>query len=349
MSYLLGIFRALGQSSIARRRVLWISGAQYPAAFFLEADGCLHLSQLERKGNHVCQVAFTSGRGQGIDTLAHGDSWWRVSDTSRLGVVVIGWEEVIFQVIKARVGLLHEGDPAVSSGLGQFLLGDGDQAGVASVANGPVAQLGVCRDRAKQDEGACNVGDLVWVVDANAATEEEIDDAYNGYVSALALLVLLLGQHWGSHSEDVCGCSSAPTFLEHIGRHHPFAAVRLNSSFVLAGILVVGLEISLGLGWVVMLLSRLVVPASRSGPALLVTVGDGNGVSIEVVRPGETSPYLVTVSSKVVCTLSSTFWAFPERCWSASSSLRLSPVAASLELVMTERYCWQMRVGVINK
>lgn len=177
VSYLLGIFRALGQSSIGRRRVLRVSGTEYPAPLLLETDGCLYLPKLVRNGNHVGQMTFTAGRGQGIDTLGERDSWWRVSDTGRLGVVVIGREEVIFQVVKARVGLLHEGNPAVASGLWHFLLRDGDQAGVTSVANGAVAELGVSRNRTKNDEGACNVRNLLRMVNAYAAAQEEIDDA----------------------------------------------------------------------------------------------------------------------------------------------------------------------------
>lgn len=122
-------------------------------------------------------MAFTSGRGQSIYTLGERNSWRRVSDAGSLGIVVIGREEVVLQVLKARVGLLYEGDPTVPSGLGQFLLGDGDQAGISSVANGAFAELSVCWDWAKQDEGACNVGDLFWMVDADAATEEEVDDS----------------------------------------------------------------------------------------------------------------------------------------------------------------------------
>lgn len=203
ISYLLGIFRALRQCCIARSRVLGVPGTEYPAAFPLEADDCLHLSQLVRDGFDVGQVAFTSGRGQSIDSLAERDSWWRVSDTSRLGLVVISREEIVFQVVKTRVGLLHEGDPAVPSGLGQFLLRDSDEAGVASIANRAVAKLSICRDRAKQDESACNVGDLVRVVDADAATDKEIDDACDGYVSALALLALPFWQQLGSRRDDV--------------------------------------------------------------------------------------------------------------------------------------------------
>lgn len=79
--------------------------------------------------------------------------------------------------MEARAGPLYEGDPAVPSGLGQFLLGDGDQAAVAGVANGALTELSVCRDWAKQDEGACNIGDLFWMVDVDTATEEEVDNS----------------------------------------------------------------------------------------------------------------------------------------------------------------------------
>lgn len=122
-------------------------------------------------------MAFSSGRGQGIDTLGERNSCRRVSNASRLGIVVIGREEVVLYVVEARAGLLYEGDPTVPSGLGQFLLGDGDQAAVSSVANGALAELSVRRDWAKQDEAACNIGDLFWMVDVDTATEEEVDNS----------------------------------------------------------------------------------------------------------------------------------------------------------------------------
>ena len=150
------------------------------------------MAQLIRKGYHVSQVAFTPGGGQGIDTRRERNSWWRVPDSGRLGFVVIRREELLPQVVKARIGFLYESDPTIPSSLGQFLLRDGDQARVASVANGAVAELGVCRDWAKEDEGARNVGDLLRVVNADATTEEEVDDPCNGNVSALAMGALQL-------------------------------------------------------------------------------------------------------------------------------------------------------------
>lgn len=332
----MGILRALGQSGVAGCRVLGISGAEYPAPLFLEADGCLHFSQLVRKGNHVGQMTLTPGRGQGIDALGERDSWWRVSDTGRLGVVVVGREEIILQFVETRVGLLHKGNPAVTPGLWQFLLGDGDQAGVPSVANGAVAELGVCRNRTKQDEGACNVGDLVRVVDADAATDEEIDDACGQWLcqrrdpgGAPTLVAIRRRRR----------CSLAHTFLEDTGRRGPFAAVRLNGSLLMAGLVLSGLGISLGLGLgrvISILFLGLVVAAALAGSALLVASGDGDGSALGCWGRGPLRTYLVTVSSKVVCTLWSTLWAFSGRGWSASSSLCLSPALASLGLVMFE-------------
>lgn len=189
-SYLLRIFRALRESSVVGCWILGVPGAEYPAALLLQTDGCLYLSQPVGEGKHVGQMALASSRGQGIDTLPNRNSWWGVSDTSRLGFVVTGREEVVLQVFKARVGLLYEGDPTIPPGLGQLLLGDGDQAGVLSVANGAFDQLRSSRDRAEQNKGACNVGDLFWMVDADAAAEEEVNDSLDWYVSAFALHML---------------------------------------------------------------------------------------------------------------------------------------------------------------
>lgn len=117
------------------------------------------------------------GGGDGVDALAKGARCGLVARACGLCVVVVCSQEFLLELVERGVGLFDKGKPAVSAGLGQDLLGDGNQAGVAGVANGPATELGVVGDGPEEDVAAGNVADAVGMVDADAAAEEEVDDA----------------------------------------------------------------------------------------------------------------------------------------------------------------------------
>lgn len=98
--------------------------------------------------------------------------------TRRLGLVVVRREKLLLQLVKRRVRLLHESDPPLAAGLREDLLGDGDQASIATIADGAVAKGCVGGDGTQKHVSAGDVADVVRVVDADTAAEKEVDDPF---------------------------------------------------------------------------------------------------------------------------------------------------------------------------